>query len=63
MENCSASTLVPIIKKLVPNDENDNITIYTDEWKTYDGLVNVEVIKNITELNIVMIYSVMVKHM
>ncbi|MDR1551415.1 MAG: IS1595 family transposase [Holosporaceae bacterium] len=34
--NCSAAELVPIIKKLAPNDS----TIYSDEWKAYDGLVN-----------------------
>ena len=39
VNNCSASTLVPIIKKLVLN--NDDTTIYSDEWKAYDGLVNV----------------------
>ena len=38
VDNCSASTLVPIIKKLVP--DNDTI-IYSDEWKAYDGLVNI----------------------
>jgi transposase len=34
--NCSAAELVPIIKKLAPDDS----TIYSDEWKAYDGLVN-----------------------
>ena len=37
VSNCSASELVPIIKKLAPKDS----TIYSDEWKAYDGLVNV----------------------
>ena len=37
VNNCSASTLVPIIKRLAPNDDN---IIYSDEWKAYDGLVN-----------------------
>ena len=36
VNNCSASELVPIIKKLAPYDS----TIYSDEWKAYDGLVN-----------------------
>ena len=36
VNNCSASELVPIIKKLAPSDS----TIYSDEWKAYDGLVN-----------------------
>ena len=36
VNNCSASELVPIIKRLAPDDS----TIYSDEWKTYDGLVN-----------------------
>ena len=36
VNNCSASELVPIIKRLAPN----NSTIYSDEWKAYDGLVN-----------------------
>lgn len=39
VDNCSAATLVPIIKKITPN--NDDTTIYSDEWKAYDGLVNV----------------------
>ncbi len=34
--NCSAAVLVPIIKRLA-SDESD---IYSDEWKAYDGLVN-----------------------
>ena len=34
--NCSAAELVPIIKRLAPDDS----TIYSDEWKAYDGLVN-----------------------
>ena len=38
VENCSAKELVPIIKKIAPDDNN---VIYTDEWKAYDGLVNV----------------------
>ena len=37
VKNCSASELVPIIKKLAPDDS----VIYSDEWKAYDGLVNV----------------------
>jgi transposase len=36
VKNCSASELVPIIKRLAPDDS----TIYSDEWKAYDGLVN-----------------------
>jgi transposase len=36
VNNCSAAELVPIIKRLAPSDS----TIYSDEWKTYDGLVN-----------------------
>ena len=36
VKNCSASELVPIIKKLAPEDS----TIYSDEWKAYDGLAN-----------------------
>ena len=36
VNNCSAGELVPIIKKLAPSDS----TIYSDEWKAYDGLVN-----------------------
>ena len=36
VNNCSASELVPILKKLAPYDS----TIYSDEWKAYDGLVN-----------------------
>ena len=36
VNNCSASELVPIIKRLAPND----LTIYSDEWKPCDGLVN-----------------------
>ena len=36
VNNCSAAELVPIIKKLAPSDS----TIYSDEWKAYDGLVN-----------------------
>ena len=36
VKNCSASELVPIIKQLDP----ENSTIYSDEWKAYDGLVN-----------------------
>ena len=34
--NCSAAELVHIIKRLAPDDS----TIYSDEWKAYDGLVN-----------------------
>jgi transposase len=36
VRNCSAAELVPIIKKLAP----DESTIYSDEWKAYDGYVN-----------------------
>ena len=35
VNNYSASELVPIIKRLAPN----NSTICSDEWKAYDGLV------------------------
>ena len=37
VNNCSAAEFVPIIKKLA----SSNSTIYSDEWKTYDGLVSV----------------------
>jgi transposase len=37
VKNCSASELVPIIKRLTPDDS----VIYSDEWRAYDGLVNV----------------------
>jgi transposase len=37
VKNCSAAELVPIIKRLAPDDS----VIYSDEWKAYDGLVNV----------------------
>ena len=37
VKNCSAATLVPIIKRLAPDDS----VMYSDEWKAYDGLVNV----------------------
>ncbi len=37
VKNCSAPTLVPIIKRLAPDDS----VIYSDEWKAYDGLVNI----------------------
>jgi transposase len=36
VKNCSAVELVPIIEKLALTDS----TIYSDEWKSYDGLVN-----------------------
>ena len=36
VKNCSASELLPIIKGKVPTDS----VIYTDDFKTYDGLVN-----------------------
>ena len=36
VNNCSASELVPIIKRLAPNSS----TIYSDEWEACDGLVN-----------------------
>ena len=34
--NCAAATLVPIIKGFVP----DEATVYSDEWKAYDGLAD-----------------------
>jgi transposase len=37
VKNCSVAELVPIIKKLAPDDS----VIYSDEWKAYDGLVNI----------------------
>jgi transposase len=37
VKNCSAAMLVPIIKELAPDDS----VLYSDEWKAYDGLVNV----------------------
>jgi transposase len=37
VRNCSAATLVPIIKGVVPGGS----VVYSDEWKAYDGLVNV----------------------
>jgi transposase len=37
VRNCAAATLVPIIKALAP----EGSVIYSDEWKAYDGLVNV----------------------
>ena len=37
VRNCSAATPAPIIRGLVP----DGATVYPDEWKAYDGLVNV----------------------
>ncbi len=36
VSNCSANEVVSIIKKLAPKES----TIYSDEWKAYDGLVN-----------------------
>jgi transposase len=36
VNNCSAAELMPIIKRLA----SDDATIYSDEWKAYDGLVN-----------------------
>ena len=42
VDNCSASTLVPIIKKLVPDNNDDDTTICSDEQKAYDGLVNMD---------------------
>ncbi len=36
VKNCSTSELIPIIKGKVPTDS----VIYTDGFKTYDGLVN-----------------------
>ena len=59
VNNCSAKELVPIIKKLVLN--NNDTTIYSDEWKAYDVLVNVSYKKHIIELNIVNMYLLMVK--
>ena len=38
VNKCSASELVPIIKRIAPND----FTTYSDEWKAYDGLVNAD---------------------
>jgi transposase len=35
VKNCSARVLVPIIKRVAPPES----TIFTDEWKSYDGLV------------------------
>ncbi|MDR1145149.1 MAG: IS1595 family transposase [Verrucomicrobiales bacterium] len=37
VKNCSAAELVPIIRRLAPIDA----VLYSDEWKSYDGLVNV----------------------
>ena len=34
VNNCSASELVPIIKRLAPDDS----IIYSDEWKAYEVL-------------------------
>lgn len=36
VKNCSAQELVPIIKRLAPDDS----TVYSDEWKAYDGLAS-----------------------
>jgi transposase len=36
VRNCSAAELVPIIKRLAP----DHSVLYSDEWKSSDGLVN-----------------------
>jgi transposase len=36
IKNASKQELLPIIKKLVAKN---NTTIYTDKWKSYDGLV------------------------
>lgn len=36
VKNCSAAALVPIIRQLAPRES----VIYSDEWKSYDGLVN-----------------------
>ena len=36
VNNCSASELIPIIKKIVPCYS----TTYSDEWKAYDDIVN-----------------------
>ena len=36
MKNCSTSELIPIITGKVPTDS----VVYTDGFKTYDGLVN-----------------------
>lgn len=37
VENYTAKTFVSIIKRFASNDN----TIYSDEWKVYDALVNV----------------------
>jgi len=37
VKNCSAATLLPIIKRVIPDDS----VVYSDEWKAYDGLVSV----------------------
>jgi transposase-like protein len=52
VNNCSAGELVPIIKKLAPSDS----TIYSDEWKAYDGLVNAGYKKSIIESLIVRMF-------
>jgi transposase len=36
VKSCSAAELLPIIKRLASEDS----TIYSDEWKAYDGLVD-----------------------
>jgi len=36
VNNCSANVLLPIIKDKIATDS----TVYTDGFKTYDGLVN-----------------------
>jgi transposase len=37
VKNCSATTLAPTTKGIAPGDA----TVYSDEWKAYDGFVNV----------------------
>ena len=37
VKNCSVSELLPIVRDY---SELENSTIYTDDWKAYDGLVD-----------------------
>ncbi len=37
VKNCSANELIPILPKFSDLDES---VIYSDYWKTYDGLVD-----------------------
>ena len=46
VKNCSVAQILPIIKGNIDSDA----VIYTDSFKTYDGLVNSD-IRNIIELN------------